>query len=343
MNSSSNPREHLYYGVYSNVHFVSLLSSQFHQSDIWTEQLKNLGIQPTVQFVDNRNILIIHPETKKIESIYQLESYITLNTIIHQYGEQKDIYISAILQFLFELIPKINPMIINQIGFKFYYYVALSDWIQVPFSTFVKPTFYTALGTKLSQLANEYVRKVQINSQHEFIWVDEKCSCEVTVHNHNKQETNSQGILSQTNTGQVTGQQVTGQQVTGQQVTGQGAVSQQFISTSQSPNQTIPTTTSVSVGLNTSNENTNNSYQQIFGKPLNEVFSSSSSIPGQTNTYNSFTTRYNSPFSSVANSSSVHGFNSTPSSSFTNPFSTTNQFKPSTFTTNNVFGQKFNY
>jgi hypothetical protein len=176
--STKSPFDHLYYGIYSNVHLVSMISSMM-SSDAgqWSEQIKNLSIQPLLNYDTNRSILILDPETKKIESVYQIENFLNLSTILFQYGTLKDIHISAIIKFLLDNLPKVDNSIVNQINFKFFYYSPVKDLMKIPYTKFVKNTMITALGTKMNELTNEYVFKVKINSQREMIWISKNCSC----------------------------------------------------------------------------------------------------------------------------------------------------------------------
>jgi hypothetical protein len=373
-----SPFDHLYSGVYSNVHLVSLISSLIAtDAGQWTEQIKHLSIQPLLNYDTNRTILILDPETKNIQSVYQIENFLNLSSILFQYGTLKDIHISAIIQFLMSNLPKVDSSVVNRVGFKFYYYTPVKDSMQVPYTVFVKNTMVSALGTQMNELTNEYLCKVKINSQREMVWMSKKynctvhsspvhsatvpcaASCSVHLHpapqsysiqsqtspslntsleytnpNHSSNTPNTTGFNSQNSSFGFTPSQNTsfGSSTNNNSLSqGNSFHTNSFTQpTSSSPQQPPPPQTIQTPSTTPATTSWNQNYQNIFNKPLTEVFSTTITQPQvpMVNPFSNSTSAKPNPFS-------------TSSQQKPNPFS---NFKSgSSFSDTNVFGQKFSY
>lgn len=373
MNTSSNPLNHKYYGVYSNVHLVVLLSSMLSDSGEWAEELKSLQIQPLLNYPNNRTILILNSETKKIDTIYQIENFLTLSTVLFQYGTPKDSHISAIMKFLFETIPKLDSNIINLLDIRVYYYMTVDRMMKLPYTSFVKNSKVTALGTVLSSICNEYVSRVQVNSEHEWVWMDEiriqqRFDCYCIEHKN-------ECLFHQKPSGVVSSNQTT------TQLTQTTPPNSQQTSSVPSGNTSAVTPVNVTPLAPITNSVANPSFPNCnqtanftsFNNPFTNFQSGNGFVPtlpastvsnnsGSSSSGSSFTTSssFSSPSSTLSyqnifNKPSSDIFSNTSSSvniftnSTTNGFSKPNPFLPnknpfsSGATSNNTFGQKFNY
>jgi hypothetical protein len=179
-----SPHETRYHGSYNGTSYISLMNTSIEKDEFWCLQLKNMSVTPNTKYPNNRTIVVLDSTERMIESIYQCESVYNISTINHCFGVHNETFVTALIQYFKDTISKaVSFHVLNEVGFKCFYYVPESQGWKLPFTNYKRNTKVSICGFEYSETQCEYMKKLVFNDKYDLLFIDDKSKPETQNNN----------------------------------------------------------------------------------------------------------------------------------------------------------------